>query len=73
MPQAPITADLHQPLDVLRTFPVQVSLYLVVIVDKLPQPYDLLVGEIAYLRLRVYPRAFTGLTGARPANAVNIG
>src|SRR5687767_8359327 len=47
VPEAPVAAEIHQPLDVHRHFAAQIAFDPVVAVDRLADAYDLVVGELA--------------------------
>src|SRR4051794_124971 len=67
-----IAADLHQALDVLRALAAQVTLDREV-VDRLAQPGDLVLGEVAHLAVRFDVRLAQDLVGGRAADAVDVG
>src|SRR4029079_13867757 len=73
MPHAPIGADLDEPLDVQRDLSPEVTLDLVAPVDELPEPVDLLLGEITDPRVGVDVRLGQDLLGRRKADPEDVG
>src|SRR6185437_10769021 len=71
--QAPVAADLHQPLDVLRPLPAQVALNLERLVDVIAQPRDLFLGQVAHLRVGADAEILEHHVGGRAADAVDVG
>src|SRR5579871_2322721 len=70
---APVGADLGQPLDRLLPLAAQVAFDLDVLVDVVPELRDLLVGEVANLRVRVETQLGGDLPRGRPADPVDVG
>src|SRR4051812_31900294 len=72
MAQAPVAPDLHQALDVLRALAAQVTLDDEV-VHGVAQLADLLLGQVADVRVGVDPGSAQQLVRRGAANAVNVG
>ena len=72
MTDAAVRADLLQALDGLRAVTAQVAFDLEVLVDVLPQLRDLVVGEVANLRVRVEAERGRDLARRRLADAVDV-
>src|SRR5438067_1676383 len=70
---APVGADLRQPLDRLRALAAQVALDLQVRVDVVAELRDLLVGEVAHLRVLREPERGADLARGRGPDAVDVG
>src|SRR5712692_7357524 len=70
---ASVGADLRQALDRLRALAAQVALDLEVRVDVLAQLRDLLVGQVADLRVRGKAELLADLERGRLADAVDVG
>src|SRR5262245_26249616 len=73
MPQSAVRADLGQALDRLRPLAAKVALDLVVAVDVLAELRDLVLGEVADLRVRREPERHADLARARLPDAVDVG
>src|SRR5262249_43956029 len=67
-----VRADLLQALDRLRALTAQVALHLEVLVDVLAQLRDLVVGEVADLRVRVEAERGRDLARRRLADPVDV-
>ena len=48
MPQPPIAAEIHQPLDVHRDFPPQIAFHHIVTIDDFANLQHFLVGELGH-------------------------
>src|SRR5439155_15697703 len=72
MADAAIRPDLGEPLDRLRALTPKVALDLEVLVDVLAKPRDLLVGEVADLRVGIEAERDRDLAGARLADPVDV-
>src|SRR5690606_19170088 len=70
--QAPVAADVHQPLDVHLHAATQVAFHLVVGGDKIAQTVGFLLGQVPHLRVGIHARRPKNLLGAGTANAVNV-
>src|SRR5262249_15601372 len=69
---AAVRADLAEALDRLGALAAQVAFDLEVLVDVLTQPRDLLVREVADLRVRRQPKSGEDLVRGRPGDAVDV-
>ena len=72
MAQATIAADLHQSLDVLRSFATQVTLDRVVCIDVVTQLDDLFLGEIAHARVGINAGLLADLLCAGQTDTVDV-
>src|SRR4051812_3965575 len=72
MAQAPVAADLHETLDVLRALAAQVALDGEVAVDGVAQLADLVLGEVADVGVRRDPDLGQQLVRGRAADAVDV-
>src|SRR5207302_3498467 len=68
-----VRADLRQPLDRLRTLAAEVALHLEFLVDVLAKLRDLLVGEVADLRVGIEAELGCDLARRRLADSVDVG
>src|SRR5580658_7105863 len=73
MAQAPIAAEIHQPLDVHGHLAAQIAFDRVVVVDDLADAQHLVVGQLMHPPLRRDGELLTDLLGGGPADAVDIG
>ncbi len=71
--QAAIAAEIHQPLDVHRHLAAQIALDLVVAVDHLADPDDLVIGQLVDPALGGNAHLGADLAGLGAADAVDIG
>jgi hypothetical protein len=69
---APVGADLGEPLDRLLAVAAQVTLDLEVRVDEVAELRDLFVGEVLDLRVRAEPELGCDLARRRLADAVDV-
>src|SRR6185436_4176030 len=70
--QAPIAAEIHQPLDVKLDFTPQIALDHVVAVDHLADMQHFLVGELRHAPLRRKAQLFHDLAGLLLADPMDI-
>src|SRR5690606_34308496 len=68
-----VGADLHLPLDVLVDLAAEVALDLEALLDVVPDPGDLSVGEVAHPGRLVDVRRGADLLGHGPADSVDVG
>jgi hypothetical protein len=71
--QAPVTAKVHQPLDVHRHLAAQIALDLETLIDDLAHPYDFVVGELIDPPFGGNGRPIANCLGLGPADTVNVG
>ena len=71
--QAAVAADLHQALDVVRALAAEVALDGQRLLDDVAQAADLLLGEVAHVRVAVDARRLEHRVGRRAADAVDVG
>src|SRR5205085_1435799 len=69
---APVGADLAQPLDRVRTLAAEVALDLEVGVDVVAERGDLVLGEVAHLRVGRESERRADLARARLPDAVDV-
>src|SRR5205085_948810 len=73
MADTPVRADLREPLDRLRALAAQIAFDLEILVDVLAKTRDLLVREVADLRVRIEAERGRHLLRARLADPVDVG
>ena len=73
MAEAAVRADLDEALDVQGHFPAEVALHLVAAVDHLPQPVDLVLGEVPDPGVGVDVRLLEDLLARGEPDPVDIG
>jgi hypothetical protein len=73
MAQAPVTAKMHQSLDVHRYIPAQVALDLYAPVDIFPDLGDFRFGQIISLGIQINAGFDKNLLRSRSPDAENIG
>jgi hypothetical protein len=73
VPQAPVGADLHQPLHVHGDVLAEVALDAALAVDDAGDAADLLFGEILHPHVRLDARLGDDARAARVADAVDVG
>jgi hypothetical protein len=73
MPKSPITADIHETLDIQGYLGPQAAFNLIIVLDKLPESIQLLNGKVIDEPLGIYLCFFTNLIRAGPANPKDIG
>src|SRR5262245_57275441 len=73
VPQAAIRADLGQTLDRVRPLAPQVTLDLVVRVDVVAKLRNLVLGQVAHLRVARQPERVADLLRGRLADPVDVG
>src|SRR5215203_4081362 len=67
-----VAADLHQALDGLGALPAEVALNGVVAVDQVAEPRDLVLGEVADVRVRADPELCEEPVRSGPADPVDV-
>src|SRR5919201_5862718 len=72
VPDPAVGADLGQPLDRLRALAAQLALDLEIRVDVVPELRDLLVGEVAHLRVGRKAECRANLARGRLPDAVDV-
>src|ERR1019366_10564155 len=68
-----VAADLCQALDVLRALAPQIALDRELLVDRVAELADLLLGEVADVGVRGDLGRIEQLVGRRPSNSVDVG
>src|SRR5207245_4616916 len=72
MPQAPIAADVDEPLDVHLHVLTQVALDLPLLLDHVADPADLVLGQILDLHLFLYSRLAQNAVASGPADSEDV-
>src|SRR5207244_7063301 len=72
VPDPAVGADLGEPLDRLRALAPKVALDVEVLVDVVAELRDLLVGEVADLRVKGEPELTTDLPRGRGSDPVDV-
>jgi hypothetical protein len=72
MPQAAITTEIHEALDVHRDFTPQIPFDLVFPVDQLANPQNLCVRQIVHATLHGNARLCADFAGRFPPDPVNV-
>jgi hypothetical protein len=72
MPQSPVTANIHEPLDVEGNLSAQAAFHLVVAFNNLPQFIEFFLGQIIDKPQGIDLRLFTNFIRAGPADTVNV-
>src|SRR6266496_479090 len=73
VPQAPVAGEVHQPLDVHRGFAAQIAFDLVVLVDRLADVEDLLVGQVLDALVGRDAQLGDDLAGRGAVDSVDVG
>src|SRR6202043_2777171 len=73
MPQSAVAAEIHQPLDVHRNLPPQVTLDRVFAVDQLADAQDLVIGHLVNAPLDWNADPAADLESLGPPDAVDVG
>ena len=73
VPETAVAADIHQPLDIHRSLSPERTLDRVIVLDDLPYPRSLLVGQLLRLRHDGYSGLFEDLEGTRATYTEDIG
>src|SRR5919198_5383700 len=72
MPDAAVGADLAEPLDRLRAVAAQIAFHLDVLVDVVAELRDLVLGEVANLRVGIEAERCSDPARRRLADAVDV-
>lgn len=72
MPETPVGAYIHEPLDVYRDLTPEIPFNPVVSLNGSPQPCDLLFSEIPDADVRVNPGVLQDFAGSRTTNTKDV-
>ena len=73
MPEASITAQVHQPFDVLGDFCAKLPFHLEVTIDYLTNAVDLSLGKIVCVGIRIYFKFSKDPIGSGSSDSIDIG